>query len=691
MTVYAVVATFSPLLGGCIAGLFGCLWPIMSMRLCQIITTGSVFLSAFCAFFLFKKVGLDHAVIVYPLFSWIEIGSLQVVFSLYIDTLAVVMMGIVTFISALVHLYSIGYMARDPGISRFMTYLSLFTFFMLFLVVSSNLVQLFLGWEGVGLLSYLLIGFWYTKPEANLAAQKAFIMNRVADLAFIGALGLIYAIVGSFEIPVIIDNFSLLKSTVFSGFGGSVSVLEVLCFLLVIAAMGKSAQIGFHTWLADAMEGPTPVSALIHAATMVTAGVFLILRCSALFEGAPFARSALILIGALTAFFGSMVAMTQNDIKRVIAYSTCSQVGYMFFSAGLLGYAASMFHLCTHAFFKALLFLGAGSVIHAFSNEQNLWKMGGAAKLIPVTYALMWVGSLALMGIPFFSGYYSKETILEIAWGSSGLMGSLAFWMGLLSVLFTAFYSGRLLFLVFHGKARADERVMAHLHESPPIMIVPLLILSVGAILGGYVGYGLFIENKHLFWGNSFNTHFEEVILASLHFLNEKNAFIVHVFPQIMAMIGLFLAFVFYIWKTTLPRKLKKQFSELYLFIYNKWFFDELYEILFVKPIWSCGNFFWKQGDRQSIDGGLNGVAKAIYWFSARVKRLQTGFIPHYTFVMVVGLMTASTWGLLQFSNISFKDVFESSKAYFQGRCVLDKQDAVRPCFQKEDIDDKNR
>ncbi|MBS0185340.1 MAG: NADH-quinone oxidoreductase subunit L [Proteobacteria bacterium] len=684
---YAVMATFFPLLGGLIAGLFGCIWPLLSPRLCQIITTGFIFLSAVFSIVLFEKVGLDHEVIQVPLFSWLEIGNLKIFFSLYIDTLAVVMMSIVTLISALVHLYSIGYMARDPHISRFMAFLSLFTFFMLFLVVSSNLVQLFLGWEGVGFFSYLLIGFWYAKPEANRAAQKAFLMNRVADLAFIMALALIYALIGSFEISVILDNCSLLKSTFVSSFGGTISFLEIVCFLISIAAMGKSAQIGFHTWLADAMEGPTPVSALIHAATMVTAGVFLILRCSHLFESAPFACSMLVVIGSLTALFGSMVAMTQNDIKRVIAYSTCSQVGYMFFSAGLLGYAASIFHLCTHAFFKALLFLGAGSVIHAFSNEQDLWKMGGAARFIPVTYVLMWIGSLALMGIPFFSGYYSKETILEIAWGSSNLIGTLAFWLGLLSVLFTAFYSCRLLFLVFHGKVRADERVMAHLHESPPIMIIPLLILSIGAILGGYIGYGLFIENKHLFWGNSFNTHFEEVMLASLKFLNKKNALIVHNFPQIMAIMGFFLAFIFYIRKTTLPGHLKNQFPELYGFVYNKWFFDELYNVLFVKPAWACGNFFWKQGDRQGIDYGLNGISRGICWLSEKVRHYQTGFIPNYVSIMMIGLMVASTWGLLQFFEISFEGIFENLRAFLQEVHVLDKKNDVGMLFtQKNEI-----
>lgn len=646
MKICVLMTIFFPLLGGIFVGFLGSLWSLLSTRLCQIITTGLVFLSAGFSLCLFKTIGLDHEVLMIPLFSWVECGNCHISFAFYVDTVSLVMMCVITLISALVHLYSIGYMARDQKIPKFMAYLSIFTFFMLLLVMAPNLVQMFLGWEGVGLFSYLLIGFWYTKPEAILAAQKAFIVNRIADLAFIFALGLIYIEFKTFDIPFILESLSL-KTHVFSNFEGVLSGCDVVCLLFVIAAMGKSAQIGFHTWLADAMEGPTPVSALIHAATMVTAGVFLIVRLSPLFEKAGIANSVLVVVGASTAFFASMVACAQNDIKRLIAYSTCSQVGYMFFSAGLAGYAASMFHLYTHAFFKALLFLGAGSVIHALSNEQNLWRMGGIARSIPVTYVLLWVGSLALMGIPIFSGYYSKETILEMAWGASGWLGNFAFWMGTCSVLLTAFYSGKLLFLTFHGKIRADERVMAHIHESPPVMIIPLVILSLGAILAGYIGYGLFIENKNFFWGGALTLHLQELTLSHFHTLEWKKKSMAFLFPQGAGLLGISLAFIFYIWKTSLPEKLSKQFHELYIFISNKCFFDEFYQIIFVRPLFVCGNFLWRQGDRYGIDKyGPQRITQSVLWISKKVSSFQTGFIPQYAFIMIAGLMIASLVGI---------------------------------------------
>lgn len=655
MDILALITIFSPLVGAGSVGFFG---RLLGNRLSQLITTSFVIISALTSLILFKKVGIDGHQIFVPLFSWIAIGKLQVSFALHVDTLTVVMMFVVTMVSSSVHVYSIGYMARDDGIPRFMSFLSLFTFFMLILVSSSNLVQLFLGWEGVGLVSYLLIGFWYTKPAAAAAAQKAFLMNRIADLGFILGLAALYFVFKTFDFQTIFRMSPFLTDHVFSFFGVNIPSLTIICLLFFVAAMGKSAQIGFHTWLADAMEGPTPVSALIHAATMVTAGVFLIVRLSPLYEMAPFALSFMVIIGAVTAFFAGTIALTQNDIKRVIAYSTCSQLGYMFVAAGLSAYGASIFHLFTHAFFKALLFLGAGSLIHAMSNEQDLRKMGGVARLIPMTYIIMWIGSLALAGIPFFAGFYSKEAILEIAWGVTDWTGRISFWLCLSSAFLTAFYAWRLLFLAFHGAPRADERVMAHIHESPPVMMIPLLFLSIGAIFSGYLGYGLFIENIHDFWKNSLVMSIQEMIFISLHNLEWMERYMIQILPQLVTISGITLAFVFYVSKTELPKRFSLQFRELYAFFYNKWYFDELYEFLFIQPAYEIGHILWQKGDRQIIDGlGPKGITHIVDKVSYKISRIQTGFLPRYAVVMILGMIFAVTWGFGLFS----KDFFWAS------------------------------
>ncbi|MBT6093264.1 MAG: NADH-quinone oxidoreductase subunit L, partial [Rhodospirillaceae bacterium] len=438
------------------------------------------------------------------LFTWIDSGALEISWALKVDTLTAVMMIVVTGVSAMVHIYSVGYMHHDPSIPRFMSYLSLFTFFMLMLITADNLVQMFFGWEGVGLASYLLIGFWYNKPSANAAAIKAFLVNRVGDFGFALGIFAVFMMFESVHLDTIFAAAEGKKDLIINVFGTDFHALTITCLLLFVGAMGKSAQLGLHTWLPDAMEGPTPVSALIHAATMVTAGVFMVARLSPLFEFSDTALTVVTVVGATTAVFAATVGCVQNDIKRVIAYSTCSQLGYMFFACGVSAYSAGIFHLMTHGFFKALLFLGAGSVIHAMSDEQDMRKMGGIWKMVPATYALMWIGSLALAGVPFFAGYYSKDIILEAAYGAHTGIGMYAFWLGIAAAFLTAFYSWRLLFMTFHGTPRADEVTMAHVHESPKVMILPLFFLAAGAVFAGYIGYESFVGHKAAeFWGNS--------------------------------------------------------------------------------------------------------------------------------------------------------------------------------------------
>ena len=552
------------------------------------------------------------------------------------------MLIVVTGVSSCVHIYSVGYMHNDKSIARFMAYLSLFTFAMLMLVTADNLVQLFFGWEGVGVASYLLIGFWHHKETAHTAAMKAFVVNRVGDFGFVlGILG-IFALTGSVSFDAIFESVSSYQPATLSIFGLQLPALEVVSVLLFIGAMGKSAQLGLHTWLPDAMEGPTPVSALIHAATMVTAGVFLICRLSPVIEYAPVALDIITFVGALTAIFAATVGMTQFDIKRVIAYSTCSQLGYMFFAAGVSAYPAAMFHLTTHAFFKALLFLGAGSVIHALSNEQDLRNMGGVWRQIPVTYAIMWIGSLALAGFPFFAGFYSKDMILEAAYGADTSVGLLAFWLGCAAALLTAFYSWRLLIMAFHGTPRASDEVMAHVHESPNIMTLPLVPLALGAIFAGWMGYDLFVGNHwQEFWRDSLFILPTHQAMEAAHNVPTW----VKLLPIGLASAGVVGAYIAYVRLPWLPVSLAGRTGALYRFLFNKWYFDELYDRIFVKPAVRCGQLLWTRGDKGVIDHyGPDGLSAAVVRLSGRLVQLQTGYVYHYAFAMMIGVVVLLTW-----------------------------------------------
>lgn len=562
------------------------------------------------------------------LFPWFDVGNFQVCWGLYFDHLSVTMVLLVNIISFLVHVYSVGYMSQDPHSSRFMSYLSLFTFMMLVLVTSDNLVQLFFGWEGVGLTSYLLIGFWCERESANQAAFKAFLVNRIGDLGFIIGIAATFLIFKTLEFDQLFQLIHLKEGHNFNFFGYEFSKIEILGFLFFIGAMGKSAQIGLHTWLPDAMEGPTPVSALIHAATMVTAGVFLLIRLSPLYELAPYARDFVALVGGITAVFAGSIAITQNDIKRVIAYSTCSQLGYMFMAIGLSAYNGALFHLITHAFFKALLFLGAGAVIHALSDEQDMRHMGGLRRSIPVTYTVMIIGSLALCGIPFFAGYFSKDYILEIALLNSSWVGQGVYFLGISAAVLTAFYSWRLLFLTFHGQSRANELVMSHVHEPGYSMLFPLFVLVFGSIFGGYLGEVFFLNKK--FWGGS-------IPIQDLNHLH-LNFFLKHL-PTIAAFIGIGLAIYLYLIRPQLPVLIAQRFKKVYLFLYNKWFFDELYSRLFLHNTLKGAHVLWLSIDQKIIDGyGPEGFASVVHRMAKRASQLQTGYIYHYVLALVGGL-----------------------------------------------------
>jgi len=624
-----VGAVFFPLLGATISGFLG-RW--IGDRAAQWSTVACMVLAAICGIGAFVEVALGSQPTVVPIVTWMDVGGLEVEWALRYDTLSVVMVAMVTFVSTLIHLYSIGYMSHDATIPRFFAYLSLFTFMMLMLVTADNLVQLFFGWEGVGLASYLLIGYWYEKESACAAAMKAFIVNRVGDLFFMLGLALTFLVFGSLEFAVIFGTVSQHVNDTFLG----INAIELIAILLFLGACGKSAQIGLHTWLPDAMEGPTPVSALIHAATMVTAGVFLVCRMSPLFEAAPTALAIVTVVGATTAFFAATIGCVQNDIKRVIAYSTCSQLGYMFFAAGVGAYQVAMFHLFTHAFFKALLFLGAGSVIHAMSDEQDIRKMGGIWTKIPVTYAVMWVGSLALAGVPFFAGYYSKDAILEAAFAAHSGVGTYAFILGLAAAFLTAFYSWRLLILTFHGAPRADAHTMDHVHESPAVMLIPLLVLAAGAIGTGYLFYPLFVgEHEHAFWLGSILNAPDNHILHAMH---EVPAW-VPLAPAAIGLVGIALAYLMYMVAPGIPAQLASRFRGLYLFLLNKWYFDELYDRIFVQPARQLATVFWKVGDARIIDGMPNGAADLAVQASRGAVRIQTGRVANYAFAMIIGLV----------------------------------------------------
>ena len=638
---------FLPLIGAVIAGLFG---RQIGDKGAQAVSCGLMLASAALSVPVLVDVAFGGQPRTTELFTWIDSGAFEASWALRVDQLSAVMMFVVSVVSAMVHVYSIGYMHHDKSIPRFFAYLSLFTFFMLSLVTADNFLQLFFGWEGVGLCSYLLIGFWYDRETANAAAIKAFIVNRIGDFGFaLGIMG-VFFVYGSIDFDTVFAATPDRAGTVIDFLGLRVDTLDTLCILLFIGAMGKSAQIGLHTWLPDAMEGPTPVSALIHAATMVTAGVFMVVRLSPMFEYAPTALMVVTLVGATTAIFAATVALCQNDIKRVIAYSTCSQLGYMFFAAGVSAYSAAMFHLYTHAFFKALLFLGAGSVIHAMSAEQDMRKMGGIWRLVPVTYAVMWIGSLSLAGVGIpglfgFAGFYSKDIILEAAWAAESGVGRYAFWLGLLVAVLTAFYSWRLLLMTFHGRPRADDKVMAHVHESPKVMLAPLIVLALGAVFAGAIGYYQFVgEGMESFWGDSVLVLPGNESIEAAHHV----PLLVKLAPLGAAAIGIALAYLMYMRRPDLPALIAGRVRALYLFLLNKWYFDEAYDFLFVRFANYLGYGLWKSGDGALIDGvGPDGVAAAALNLARRASRLQTGYVYHYAFAMLIGVVALVSWYLL--------------------------------------------
>ena len=659
---------FLPLLGALIAGFGG---RALGARACEYITSGFLVVAAVLSWIALITVGYSEAdARSVQVLRFIASGNLDVNWAFRIDTLTAVMLVVVTTVSSLVHIYSIGYMHHDPHRPRFFAYLSLFTFAMLMLVTADNLVQMFFGWEGVGLASYLLIGFWYKKASANNAAMKAFIVNRVGDFGFILGIFGVFVLFGSVNFDTIFAN-----AAAFAPVDGEApqaaqevlltflwmdltagEALTVVCLLLFLGAMGKSAQFLLHTWLPDAMEGPTPVSALIHAATMVTAGVFMIARLSPIFEFSPDALTVITIVGAITAFFAATVGLVQNDIKRVIAYSTCSQLGYMFVALGVGAHGAAMYHLFTHAFFKALLFLGAGSVIHAVSNEQDMRKMGGLRKHIPMTYWMMIIGTIALTGVGIpgtyigTAGFFSKDAIVESAFVGRNAAAGFAFAMLLIAAVMTSFYSWRLIFMTFHGKPRATADVMHHVHESPPVMLVPLYILAVGALFSGYVFYSSFVgHGHHAGWYNDF---FRTALFAGPdnRILEEfhKVDFWVKASPAVAMLTGLALAWYMYIRAPEAPAALARQHPDLYRFLLNKWYVDELYDFIFVEPAKRLGTFLWKRGDGWLIDGfGPDGVARRVTDVTGRVVRWQTGYLYHYAFAMMIGIAALMTWLVL--------------------------------------------
>ena len=629
-------AVLAPLLGAIIALLFG---RQIGDRAAQAVTILCMILAAVCGISAFISLvygGGSPGVI--HLATWVSSGDFTASWALRYDTLSAVMVAMVTFVATLIHIYSLGYMGHEPHgtVYRFFSYLSLFTFAMLMLITSDNLLQLFFGWEGVGLASYLLIGYWYNKPSACAAAIKAFIVNRIGDLGFALGIALVFVVFGSISFDTIFAAVGQHQNDAYQLLGTSVRAYEVIGILLFIGAAGKSAQLGLHVWLPDAMEGPTPVSALIHAATMVTAGVFLMARMSPLLEYAPYAMGFVTFMGASTALFAATVGCVQNDIKRIIAYSTCSQLGYMFIAAGVGAYQASVFHLLTHAFFKALLFLGAGSVIHAMSNEQDIRKMGGIWKKVPLTYVMMWIGSLALAGVFPFAGFYSKDAVLEAAYAAHGVVAQYAFWCGIIAAFLTAFYSWRLIILAFHGAPRADQHTMDHVHESPATMTGPLILLAIGAVLTGMVfNQQLVGEQWQAFWGAAIHNGPNNHVLHDMHALPGW----VGLAPGIVGIAGIALAYVMYMALPHLPGQLAAQFAGIYRFLLNKWYFDELYDRIFVRPTIALARTLWQVGDATIIDGIPNGMAALTAQSAGRVARLQTGSIAHYAFAMLIGVV----------------------------------------------------
>jgi len=641
---------FLPLAGALLAGFFG---RTLGDKMSGFLTSLFLVAAAGLSWIAFYHVGFLGEETRVPLFPFIGVGDLQTSWSLRIDTLTAVMLVVVTTVSALVHIYSVGYMSDDDRQPLFFAELSLFTFAMLSLVTADNLVQLFFGWEGVGLASYLLIGFWYHRPSANQAAIKAFIVNRVGDFGFALGIFAIWYIFRDVNFDTIFAAAREKQSVMMPVFGYQVDALTVICLLLFMGAMGKSAQFLLHTWLPDAMEGPTPVSALIHAATMVTAGVFMVARMSPLFELSPVALTVVTVIGAITAFFAATVGVAQNDIKRVVAYSTCSQLGYMFVALGLGAYAAGIFHLFTHAFFKALLFLGSGSVIHALHGEQDLRKMGGLRGPIPFTFAMMVIGTLSLTGFPFTAGFFSKDAIIEVAWASTAPAARYAYWLIVIAAFLTSFYSWRLIFMAFFGRPK-DEHAFEHAHESPPVMTGPLLVLAIGALGAGFVFADYFIEHGYAeFWrGSLFTLHGNTVLEASEHVESP----LVKWLPTIMMTGGFLLAYVAYIRETWLPAWTVRNFKPIHAFLYNKWYFDELYHWIFVRPTAWLARVLWIYGDGAIIDGlGPDGVSARVTAITKRAVRFQTGYVYQYAFVMLLGVAAIVTYFAYLFRGALFK------------------------------------
>jgi NADH-quinone oxidoreductase subunit L len=623
-----------PLAGAIFAGFLG---RLLGARSAEVVTTTLVLIIAVLSWFAFYQVALQGQEVRIELMRFVDSGALKSVWSLRIDTLTTVMLVVVTNVSGLVHLYSVGYMEDDPSRPRFFAYLSLFTFAMLALVTADDFLQLFFGWEGVGLASYLLIGFWYHKPSANAAAIKAFIVNRVGDFGFALGIFAVFTLFNSIQYDTVFASApdQVGKTMEFLGF--HIDALTLICLLLFMGAMGKSAQFLLHTWLPDAMEGPTPVSALIHAATMVTAGVFMVARLSPLFELAPIALGFVAIIGATTAFFAATVGLVQTDIKRVVAYSTCSQLGYMFAAEGVGAYNAGIFHLFTHASFKALLFLGAGAVIHALHHEQDLRRMGALRKVLPFTWATMLVGTLSLTGFPFTAGFVSKDAIIGATYAAHSQVGTYAFVLTLVSAILTSFYSWRLMFLAFEGKPREPREVLEHAHEPPWTMGLPLVLLALGSLLAGGLFAHLFIGGgQGEFWRGSLVTHTREGHQAPLW---------VALAPTVAMAAGFAVAWYFYITNPLVPFGLAKRFRGVYLFLLNAWYFDALYDALFVRPAKRLGRFLWKTGDGAIIDGlGPDGVAARVIDITNRVVKLQSGYIYHYAFVMLVGVAIIITY-----------------------------------------------
>jgi NADH-quinone oxidoreductase subunit L len=627
-----------PLLGSTISGFFG---KKIGVKTCQLLTSSFVSIAAILSLYIFYKVFLQEYSENKIIFNWITSGTFDVNWSIYIDPLTSVMLVVVTLISSIIHFYSIGYMSHDPHIPRFMSYLSLFTFAMLTLVTADNFLQLYFGWEGVGLCSYLLIGFWFKKPSANNAAIKAFVVNRVGDFGLAIGIFLIFLFCGTVNYEEVFQQIpSLINNTIiFLGF--EFNLITLICLLLFLGSMGKSAQIFLHTWLPDAMEGPTPVSALIHAATMVTAGVFLVVRCSPIFEYSQFALNVVAVVGMTTALFAATVALVQNDIKKIVAYSTCSQLGYMFFAVGIGAYHVAIFHLFTHAFFKALLFLGSGCVIHSFKEEQDIRLMGGVWKKIPYTYTLMIIGTLALTGFPFLSGYYSKDAIIEFAYLKDSYIGYCAAAVGIFTALLTAIYSWRLIFKTFHGKYNNKANNISKISESPSIMLLPSCLLALGAIFTGFFFKEIFIGNENSqFWSNS-------ILFLQVTNYSHPPLWVIIITP-VLVIVVIPISFYLFVKNKKILKDLVLKNNRLYNFLINKWYFDELYNFIFIEPIKKLGLYLWKKGDINTIDRyGPDGLSRLIKIISSKAVSFQSGYLYHYAFVMLIGFSILLTYLIL--------------------------------------------